>query len=48
MLASDIFNNIRILQHFPLPEIIYSGNYTEIYDYFNITEDEINYINENL
>jgi hypothetical protein len=42
------FNNIRILQSFPIPDIEYSGNHKEIYDYFNITEDEINFINSNL
>lgn len=42
------FNNVRILQCFPIPNIEYSGNYQELYDYFNITNDEINYINDNL
>jgi len=42
------FNNIRILQSFPIPDIEYSGNHEEIYNYFNITEDEINFININL
>ena len=42
------FNNIRILQSFPIPNIEYSGNHQEIYDYFNITEDEKNFININL
>jgi adenine-specific DNA-methyltransferase len=42
------FNNIRILQSFPIPNINYSGNYTEIYNYFNITTEEINFINQNL
>ena len=42
------FNNIRILQSFPIPDIEYSGNYQEIYNYFNIIEDEINFININL
>jgi SAM-dependent methyltransferase len=42
------FNNIRILQHFPIPKINYSGNYQEIYDYFNITKEEIDYISYNL
>ena len=42
------FNNIRILQSFPIPEIEYSGNHQEIYSYFNITEDEMNYITANL
>jgi SAM-dependent methyltransferase len=41
------FNNINILKSFPLPEIEYSGNPQEIYDYFKITEDEIEYINMN-
>jgi len=42
------FNNIRILQSFPIPEIEYSGNHQEIYSYFNITEDEMSYINANI
>jgi adenine-specific DNA-methyltransferase len=42
------FNNIRILQSFPIPDIEYSGNHQEIYTYFNITEDEINFINSNI
>jgi len=42
------FNNIRILQSFPIPDIEYSGNHEEIYNYLNITEDEINFININL
>jgi tRNA1(Val) A37 N6-methylase TrmN6 len=42
------FNNIRILQSFPIPDIDYSGNYQEIYNYFNITEDEIHFMNMNL
>jgi len=42
------FNNIRILQSFPIPNIEYSGNYEELYNYFNITKEEIEYINANL
>jgi len=42
------FNNIRILQSFPVPDIEYSGNNQEIYSYFNITEDEVKYITANL
>ena len=42
------FNNIRILQNFPIPTIEYSGNHQEIYDYFNITKEEIEYISANL
>lgn len=42
------FNNIRILQSFPIPNIEYSGNYEELYNYFNITKEEIEYINSNL
>ena len=42
------FNNIRILQSFPIPDIEYSGNHQEIYDYFNITEEEVNYICANM
>ena len=42
------FNNIRILQSFPIPDIEYSGNHQEIYNYFNITEDEKKFIDLNL
>ena len=42
------FNNIRILQSFPIPTVEYSGNHQEIYDCFGITEDEVKYIGENL
>tara|TARA_B100001063_G_C16765592_1_gene558446 strand:+ start:1626 stop:3119 length:1494 start_codon:yes stop_codon:yes gene_type:complete len=42
------FNNIRILQSFPIPTIEYSGNHQEIYNYFNITKKEIQYIEANL
>jgi len=42
------FNNIRILQSFPIPDVEYSGEHEKIYTYFNITEDEINYIKANL
>jgi tRNA1(Val) A37 N6-methylase TrmN6 len=42
------FNNIRILQNFPKPDIIYSGDLNEIYSYFNISSDEIDYIKNNL
>jgi len=41
------FNNIKILKSFPLPDMEYSGNPQDIYDYFNITKDEIEYINMN-
>ena len=42
------FNNIRILQSFPIPNIEYTGNYEEIYKYFNITKKEIDYIESKL
>jgi adenine-specific DNA-methyltransferase len=42
------FNNIRILQSFPIPNMEYSGNHEEIYNYFNITKEEIEYICANL
>jgi SAM-dependent methyltransferase len=42
------FNNIRILQSFPIPTIEYSGNQQELYDYFNISKAEIDYICANL
>ena len=42
------FNNIRILQSFPIPTIEYFGNHEEIYNYFNITKEEMEYICANL
>jgi methylase of polypeptide subunit release factors len=42
------FNNIRILQSFPVPDVDYSGNQQDLYDYFNITKEEIEYICANL
>jgi len=42
------FNNIRILQNFPMPNIDYSGNHEEIYDFFGITKEERDYICDNL
>lgn len=42
------FNNIRILQSFPNPTIEYYGNHQEIYNYFNITKEEIEYICTNM
>jgi SAM-dependent methyltransferase len=43
------FNNIRILQSFPIPDISsYSGNNSEIYSYFHITPAEIEFIEKNL
>jgi hypothetical protein len=38
------FNNIRILQSFPIPQLPVG----DIYEYFNITPEEIQYIEENL
>lgn len=38
------FNNIRILQSFPIPMIEYSGNLQEIYDCFGITKEEVDFI----
>ena len=42
------FNNIRILQSFPIPDINYSGDYNEIYTYFNISAEEVEFILQNL
>lgn len=42
------FNNIRILQSFPIPDIEYSGDHAEIYRYFGISEAEIQYIQSNM
>lgn len=41
------FNNIRILQSFPIPEIEYTGEHNEIYSYFNISLEEIQFITNN-
>jgi adenine-specific DNA-methyltransferase len=41
------FNNIRILQNFPKPDIEYNGDINKLYEFFNINEEEINFINEN-
>ena len=42
------FNNIRILQSFPIPDMEYSGDHQEIYRYFKITDEEVEYICANL
>lgn len=44
------FNNIRILQNFPIPKLQheYSGNEEEIYEYFNINKKEREFINNHL
>ena len=42
------FNNIRILQSFPIPNIEYSGDHQELYNNFNITREEADYICDNL
>jgi adenine-specific DNA-methyltransferase len=42
------FNNIRILQSFPIPDIEYTGEHKQIYSYFNISLEEIDFINNNL
>jgi hypothetical protein len=42
------FNNIRILQSFPIPSIEYTGDHKELYDYFKLTNEEIEYISNNL
>jgi SAM-dependent methyltransferase len=42
------FNNIRILQNFPIPIVDYNGNIKDLYTHFNINDDEIQYINDNL
>jgi hypothetical protein len=41
------FNNIRILQSFPKPNIV-DINEKSIFDYFNITNDEIEFIYKHL
>ena len=42
------FNNVRILQNFPIPKIMYTGDAKEIYDYFSITENEVKFIEESI
>jgi methylase of polypeptide subunit release factors len=42
------FNNLKILKNFPLPNLQFSNNSQKIYDYFQISKDEINFINSNL
>ena len=42
------FNNIRILQSFPIPFVDYSGNHKELYEWFNITVEEVDYICANV
>ena len=42
------FNNIRILQSFPIPSIEYSGDHQDLYKYFNITDEEVEYICANM
>jgi tRNA1(Val) A37 N6-methylase TrmN6 len=42
------FNNIRILQSFPLPDLDYTGNPQEIYDHFHLTEEEVRFIQDSL
>lgn len=42
------FNNIRILQSFPIPKIEYSGNHEDIYNHFNISSEERKYICDNM
>lgn len=41
------FNNIRILQNFPKPNINYTGDINELYTYFNINEEERQLIIDN-
>jgi len=38
------FNNIRILQNFPIPDFDDINDINEIYNHFNITDDEIQFI----
>jgi methylase of polypeptide subunit release factors len=42
------FNNIRILQNFPIPTVEYYGNHRELYNHFNISSEEIEYICANM
>lgn len=42
------FNNIRILQSFPSPDLDYTGNPQEIYDIFHLTEEEVRCIHDML
>lgn len=38
------FNNIRVLQSFPIPDIEYTGEHEQIYSYFDISAEEIEFI----
>ena len=42
------FNNIRILQNFPIPTLEEVNEEDSIYKYFKINEDEINFIKNNI
>ena len=42
------FNNIRILQSFPIPTFEYSGKEEDLYNYFHITKEEMKYISDHL
>jgi hypothetical protein len=41
------FNNIRILQSFPIPKINIKNN-ESVYNYFGITDEEIQFIEDNI
>jgi hypothetical protein len=41
------FNNIRILQKFPKPQITYK-NAKQIYDYFELNDEEVKFIENNM
>ena len=50
-IISELFalaKNIKTNQSFPIPMVEYTGNHQDIYDYFNITKEEMDYINANL
>lgn len=42
------FNNVRILQKMPKFPAYYAGNKEEIYNFFDISKEEIRYLEENL
>jgi adenine-specific DNA-methyltransferase len=41
------FNNIRVLQSLPIPDIEYTGEHEQIYSYFDISAEEIEFIRTN-
>lgn len=42
------FNNIRIMQHFPIPTLEYSGAHQQLYEHFHLNQQEVAFIAANL